>query len=148
MNFNFNFGNKKPDIKTYAIIGIVLSSLIAFLSQCTGIPELTLWDFFDEVQREVKPGSMLNDFIVHHPEKLKRRINRDIDRAIQNYEDLTGDHGHVILSSPRYIEEPMNNSECYSKECQSLGPPMRICSPWWDGCPDNSQTGTKPLTEP
>jgi hypothetical protein len=148
MNFNFNFGNKKPDIKTYAIVGIVLSSLIAFLSQCTGIPELTLWDLFDEVQREVKPGTMLNDFIVHHPEKLKRRITRDVDRAIRDYEDLTGDRGRVKLPSPRYIEEPMNDSECRSKECRSLGPPMRLCSPWWDGCPDTSKAVTDPLTKP
>ena len=51
MQFNFNFGNKKPDIKQYAIIGIILTSVIVTLTQCTGIQETTLWDVFDEVQR-------------------------------------------------------------------------------------------------
>ena len=40
----FNFGKKKPDIKKYAIIGIVLSSIIAALSQCSGVSQNGLWD--------------------------------------------------------------------------------------------------------
>ena len=51
----FNFGNKKPDIKQYAIIGIVLSSIIAALSQCTGVSENRLWDLLDEIQRKYCP---------------------------------------------------------------------------------------------
>ena len=43
----FNFGNKKPDIKQYAIIGIILSSIIATLSQCTGISQNNIWDLLD-----------------------------------------------------------------------------------------------------
>ena len=144
MQFNFNFGNKKPDIKQYAIIGVVLTSIIALLSDCTGIKKEIIWDFLDEAQRQLKPGTVINDFIIKDPEKLQRRIHRDVDRAIQDYEDLTGDHGRVILPSPRYIEEPLNDSNCYSKECRSLGPPMRMCSPWWDGCPDSSKTVQQP----
>lgn len=143
MNFNFNFGNKKPDIKTYAIIGVVLTSIIAFLSNCTGIKEELIWDLFDEIQREVNPGTIINDFIIKDPEKLERRINRDVDGAIQDYERLTGDDGRVRITPPRYIEEPINEETCSSKECRSLGPPMRLCSPWWDGCP----SGTKDLTK-
>ena len=144
MQFNFNFGNKKPDIKQYAIVGVVLTSIIALLSDCTGIKKETIWDFIDDAQRTIKPIPIINDFIIKDPEKLQRRVHRDVDRAIDNYEYLTGDHGRVTLPSPRYIEEPMNDSECYSKECRSLGPPMRMCSPWWDGCPDSSKTVRQP----
>jgi hypothetical protein len=143
MNFKFNFGNKKPDIKTYAIIGVILTSIIAFLSNCTGIKEEVIWDFIDEVQREIKPGTIINDFIIKDPKKLERRIHRDVDKAIRDYERLTGDDSRVRISPPRYIEEPLNDSECYSKECRSLGPPMRLCSPWWDGCPSGTEDLTK-----
>ena len=143
MNFNFNFGNKKPGIKKYAIIGVILTSIIAFLSNCTGIKEELIWDLFDEVQREVNPKTPINDFIIKDPQKLERRIHRDVDRAIRDYEDLTGDTGRVMINTPRYIEEPMNDSTCYSKECRSLGPPMRLCSPWWDGCPSDTEDLTK-----
>ena len=89
MNFNFNFSNKKPDIKQYAIIGIVLSSIIATLSQCTGISQNNIWDLLDEVQRRYFPGTILNEFVIKDPEKLDRRIHRDVDAAIAEYERLT-----------------------------------------------------------
>lgn len=146
--FNFNFGKKKLGIKQFAILTIILTSVIGGLSQCTHIPEDFYWDLLDETQRKYFPDSSVNDYIIQDGKLLDRRIKRDVDRAIRDYEDLTGDHGHVKLLPPRYIEEPMNDSECRSKECRSLGPPMRLCSPWWDGCPDSSKAVTKPLTKP
>ena len=135
MNFNFNFGNKKPDIKQYAIIGIVLSSIIATLSQCTGISQNNIWDLLDEVQRKYFPGTILNEFVIKDPEKLDRRIHRDVDAAIAEYERLTGDDGKVRIPKPRYSEKSIDTSVCYTKDCQSLGGEMRLCAPWVDDCP-------------
>lgn len=129
--FNFNFGNKKPDIKKYAIVGIILTSIIASLSQCTGIQETSLWDVFDEVQRKFFPQTMLNDFIIKDPEKLDRRVKRDVDLAIADYERLTGDDEKVRMPKPRYSEKPPDRSYAQSL----LGGEMRICAPWKDDCP-------------
>jgi hypothetical protein len=129
--FNFNFGKKKPDIKQYAIIGIVLSSIIATLSQCTGIKQDSIWDLLDEVQRRYFPQTILNDFIIKDPEKLDRRIKRDVDAAIAEYERLTGDDGKVKIPSPRYSEKPPDGSYAQSV----LGGEMRLCAPWVDDCP-------------
>jgi hypothetical protein len=131
----FKFGKQKPDIKQYAIIGIVLSSMIAALSQCTGIKQDSIWDLLDEVQRRYFPQTILNDFVIKDPEKLDRRIKRDVDAAIAEYERLTGDDGKVKIPSPRYSEKPPDSSVCYTKECQSLGGEMRLCAPWVDDCP-------------
>ena len=131
MQFNFNFGNKKPDIKQYAVVGIILTSVIATLTQCTGIKETSLWDIFDEVQRRYFPQTMLNDFVIKDPEKLDRRIKRDVDAAISEYERLTGDDGKVRIPSPRYSEKPPDGSYAQSV----LGGEMRICAPWVDDCP-------------
>jgi len=138
--FNFNFGNKKPDIKQYAIIGIVLSSIIAALSQCTHIKENTIWDLFDELQRRYFPQTIINDFIIKDPEKLNRRIHRDVDRAIDR---VTPEYDRIIREAdqkyqPRYIEEKNNENVCYTDECKALAPPMRICNPVYlgiDDCP-------------
>jgi hypothetical protein len=127
----FKFGNQKPDIKQYAIIGIVLSSIIALLSQCTGIKQDSIWDLLDEVQRRYFPQSIINDFIIKDPEKLDRRVHRDVDRAIAEYERLTGDDGKVRIPSPRYSEKPPDGSYAQSV----LGGEMRICAPWVDDCP-------------
>jgi len=131
----FNFGKKKPDIKQYAIIGIVLSSIIAALSQCTGVSENGLWDLLDEIQRKYFPQTILNEFVLKDTEKLNRRIQRDVDKAIEEYRLITGDNGTVTIRKPSYSEKPVDNSVCYTKECQSLGGQMRLCAPWMPDCP-------------
>jgi hypothetical protein len=127
----FKFGKQKPDIKQYAIIGIVLSSIIAALSQCSGIKQDSIWDLLDEVQRRYFPQTILNEFILKDPEKLNRRINRDVDAAIAEYERLTGDDGKVRIPPPRYSEKPPDGSYAQSV----LGGEMRLCAPWVDDCP-------------
>ena len=126
----FNFGKKKPDIKQYAIIGIVLSSIIATLSQCTGISQNNIWDLLDEVQRKYFPGSILNEFVIKDPEKLDRRIHRDVDRAINDYWTQSG-LSKAEVSKPRYSEKPPDGSYAQSV----LGGEMRLCAPWVDDCP-------------
>jgi len=128
---NFNFGKKKPDIKQYAIIGIVLSAIIGTLSQCTGVSENGLWDLLDEIQRKYFPGTILNEFVIKDPEKLERRVKRDVDAAIAEYERLTGDDGKVRMPTPRLIEKPSDGS----KAQELLGGEMRLCAPWLDDCP-------------
>jgi len=126
----FNFGKKKPDIKQYAIIGIILSSIIATLSQCTGVSENGLWDLLDEIQRKYFPQTILNEFVIKDPEKLDRRVKRDVDAAISEYERLTGDTGEVKIIAPRLVERPPDGS----KAQELLGGEMRLCSPWVDDC--------------
>ena len=134
--FNFNFGKKKPDIKQYAIIGIALSSIIAVLSQCTGVFENGLWDLLDEIQRKYFPQTILNEFILQDPEKLDRRIKRDVDRAL---DQATPEYDRIIRESdqkyqPKYSEKDVDESICYSEDCKKLGGEMRICAPWAENC--------------
>lgn len=133
---NFNFGNEKPTIFKYAIVGIILSSIIGGLSQCTHIDEKTLWDFLDKTQRKFFPGTEVNEYIIQDSKKLHRRIVRDVDQAIQQ---VTPEYDRIIeqytrSNKPLYIKEPPNKDTCYTKECLSLLPPLRICSPWYDDC--------------
>jgi hypothetical protein len=133
---NFNFGNKKPNIKQYAIIGIALSSIIAVLSQCTGVSENGIWDLLDEIQRKFFPQTIINEFILKDPEKLNRRVQRDVDRAIQ---DVTPEYDRIIREAdkkyqPRYMDLQNDENVCYTDECKALAPPMRVCAPWLDGC--------------
>ena len=133
---NFNFGNKKPDKKQLIVVSIVLSSIIAGLSQCTGISESGLWDLLDEVQRRYFPQSIINDFIINDPEKLDRRVHRDVDRAL---DEAITDYNRFIEEAdkkykPRYQDLPNDETVCYTKDCKSLAPPMRICAPWVDTC--------------
>jgi hypothetical protein len=134
MQFNFNFGKKKPTIIQYAIIGTVLTGIISSFAACTKLNENQIWDLLDEIQR-VFHISILNDFIITDPEKLDRRIKRDVDRAIDN---VTPEYNRIIEEydkkyKPRYMDEKNDETLCHSEECKKLAPPMRICSPVFDG---------------
>jgi hypothetical protein len=133
MNFNFNFGKKKPGIKEYAIIGVVLSMVIGTLSQCTGISENSIWDILDEIQRKYFPGSILNEFVIKDPAKLERRIKRDVDHAIDDYIRKSGLKESGV-DKPIFIDSAIDPTVCYTKECQSLGGEMRLCAPWTFDC--------------
>jgi hypothetical protein len=87
MQFNFQFGKKKPDNKSIIIVSLVVTALISTLSQCTHINQNSLWDIFDEVQRKFFPQTIFNELIIKDPEKLDRRVRRDVDRAIGKYEE-------------------------------------------------------------
>ena len=131
---NFNFGKKKPDKKQLIILSVVLSSIIAALSQCTGVSENGLWDLLDEVQRKYFPQTILNEIFIQDPNKVERRVKRDVDRAI---DEVTPEYDRIIEESnkrykPRYSEKAPDGSEAQ----RLLGGEMRICAVWVDDCPD------------
>lgn len=72
--------------KQIIIVSTITSVVISTLSQCTGIKENSLWDLFDEVQRKFFPQTIFNELVIKDPEKLERRIRRDVDKAIEDYE--------------------------------------------------------------
>jgi hypothetical protein len=143
MKLNFQFGKKKPDKNQVIIIGVILSIIIASLSQCTGISENRLWDLLDEIQRMHFPQGIINRIILQDPDRVNRRVQRDVDRAIDDvkpeYDRIISDHDKKYKQ--KYIEEQNDESLCYSDDCKKLGPPMRICSPVFEGidCPTKTQ---------
>ena len=130
--------NKKQVIN-FAIIGIILTSSVGVLTKCTGIDEIHWYDLIDEIQRKYFPNSQLNDYIIKDDKLLKRRIERDVDKAIKDYEGLTNDDGRATIPSPRRSEKPVDTSVCYTPECQALGGEIRLCAPWVPDCPLTNQ---------
>jgi hypothetical protein len=132
--FNFNFGKKRPDKKQLIIISAILSGIVATLSQCTGVSPERLWDLLDEVQREFFPQTIINDVLLQDPGVVDRRVERDVDKAIREYEDLTRDSDPPRVPLPRLIEKAPDEALCYSDDCKKLGGEMRLCAPWVDTC--------------
>jgi hypothetical protein len=131
---NFNFGKKKPDKKQIILISAILSGIVATLSQCSGVPSERLWDLLDEVQRSLFPQTIINDVLLQDHGVVERRIERDVDKAIREYERLTRDSEPSRVPLPRLIEKDIDTSKCYSKECKSLGGEMRLCALWKEDC--------------
>ena len=128
--FNFNFGKKKPDKNQIILISIVLSGIVATLSQCSGVPQERLLDLLDEVQRSVFPQTIINDVLLQDTGVVERRVERDVNKAIREYEELTKDTEPPRVPLPRLIEKAPDNSEAQ----KLLGGEMRLCAPWVDNC--------------
>ena len=135
MKFKFHFGNKRPDRNQLMILFIVFTVILSGLSKCSGIHENSLWDLLDEIQRKFFPQSPINELIIQDPEKLQRRVKRDVTKAIDK---ATPEYNRIIQEAdrkfePKYIDEVNDESVCYTNECKALAPPMRICSPVVEG---------------
>ncbi|CAF34224.1 hypothetical protein S-PM2d159 [Synechococcus phage S-PM2] len=129
MKFNFHFGKKKASIKTI----IILSLIVASLSSCLKIEEQTIWDVVYEFLQTYQKDSNLIPELQKDPGIVERDVKRTVDKAIRDYERLTGDDG-IAIPSPRRSEKPVDTSVCYTDECQSLGGEIRLCAPWVDTC--------------
>jgi len=129
--FNFNFGKKKPDKNQIILISVVLSGIVATLSQCTGTSSERLWDLLDEAQRTFFPQTIINDVLLQDPNLIKRRVERDVDKAIRDYERLTRESEPPRVPLPRLSEKAPDGSEAQ----RLLGGEMRLCAPWVDACP-------------
>jgi hypothetical protein len=120
----------------FAIIGVVLTTLVGSLVKCTGIDEKNWYDLIDEIQRKYFPNTELNEYIIKDPKLLDNRVKRDVDKAIRN---VTPEYDRIIREAdqkyqPKYLEKPVDESVCYTDECKSLGGEMRICAPWVQDC--------------
>jgi len=124
MKFNFHFGKKKASLKTI----VILTLLVAALAGIFKIEEAKIWDVVYEVILYFDPDSPLIPELQKDPGIVERKVERTVDKAIRDYEVLTGDIGEVKIPSPRFIEEPGDSP---------LGGPMRLCAPWVDDCPKN-----------
>ncbi len=131
MKFNFHFGKKKASLKTL----VILSLIVASLSSCLKIEEKTIWDIVYEYLQTYQPNSPLIPELQKDPGIVERDVERTVDKAIRDYERLTGDDGSVTIPEPRRSEKPVDTSVCYTDECRALGGEIRICAPWVDNCP-------------
>ena len=136
MKIDFQFGKKKSNIFRYAIIGVIFTSVVTGISQCTYIPKEQIYDIVDQIQRKIL-GKPLNDWIITDPILLDRRIKGDVNRAINA---VNPEYNRIISEydkkyEQRYIEYSIDKSVCYTDECKKLGGEMRICAPWVDSCP-------------
>lgn len=92
MKFNFSFGKKKKGIIEWAKISIIFEGIIEFLSNKFNIDKKKLWALVDSIQRELlRRGwidDTINDYVINTPELLDQRVDRDIDKAINEYKKL------------------------------------------------------------
>ncbi len=123
------------NVKGFFIISIV-AIIIVNLAGYLKLDEKDLWKFYNLLIARFNLQQELPD-IRDHEKQLDAQIELEVDKAIRDYERLTGDDGRVRIAPPRRSEKPIDNSVCYTDECKALGGEIRLCAPWVDNCPSD-----------
>jgi hypothetical protein len=126
-----------PTLNPKYVKGFIISSVILLL-----ISGVSGWLQIDEKQLWKIYSAIIQHFGLSHEipklpdneKEIESRVELEVDRALREYEILTGDDGTVRIPKPKFIEKQIDTQVCYTEECQSLGGEMRLCSPWVEDC--------------
>ena len=85
--FKFRYGKERRPLKELIKIGAILHGSLDIISLIPGIEKRRLFNFVDEIQLRLDID-ILNDYIIKDEELLGYRIDRNITKAIDDYENL------------------------------------------------------------
>ena len=127
-----------PDVSSKNIRGFIFGSIIILiiisLSGWLKIDEKEIWKFYNQIVQHF--GFDKDSIRIDNQKRIDAKVELEVDRALQ---EVIPEYDRIIAEAdkkyqPRYIEEDNDESLCYTDECKSLAPPMRICAPWLDDC--------------
>ena len=127
-----------PDVSSKKIKSVIFSSIIVLmiiaLSGWLKISEKDLWKIYTLILQQFGLSHELPR--TESEKELDARIELEVDGAIR---DVIAEYERIIAEAdkkykPIYIDEVNDETLCYTEECKSLAPPMRLCAPWIDDC--------------
>ena len=120
-------------MKDMLIISGVLAFVVTTIAEFTNLPKQKIWCAIDQITRPLN-NDTLEQVKLKIDEVIACRAEKAVGDAIDKYKKKTGWKPVEILP-PRYSEQPVDTTVCYTDECKSLGGEMRLCAPWLDTCP-------------
>jgi hypothetical protein len=122
-------------IKGFFIISAVMIG-ISLLSGWLNISEKQLWKYYQLLLEQLNVKYELPE-LKNNQDKLDARVELAVDRALA---EVTAEYDLIIAEAdkkykPKYVDGVNDETVCYTDECKTLAPPMRLCSPWVDDCP-------------
>lgn len=100
----FHFGAKKIKKRNVFITALVLNLAVDIFTRILKLNPIQLWAIIDEIGRHFNIR-LVNEVILQSPELLKSRIERDVDKAIENYKDMVEWEGTEFPDPTWYDEE-------------------------------------------
>jgi len=119
-----------------SLIGLVIIGIISLLSGWLNISEKQVWKYYQLLMGALNLTNDLPEFS-NNEHKLDSKIELDVDRAIF---EATAEYDRIIAEAdkkykPKYVDGVNDEAVCYTDECKTLAPPMRLCASWVDDCP-------------
>jgi len=108
----------------YEWVGAFITGLRYLLIEVLRSDKEKVQNLIDRINLELIKDDRYNRFVMENPELLRIRIESEVDAAIREYWDLTGDSTEVKLEVPSYSEGTQGDTP--------LGGGMRLTSPYKD----------------
>jgi hypothetical protein len=83
--FEFKYGKEKKSLKEWIKIGAILHLSLDTISLIPGVEKKKVFNVVDVVQQKLGID-ILNDYIIRDTELITYRIERVLDKSIQEYE--------------------------------------------------------------
>ena len=113
----FHFGVRPVKEFDLYLTAIFLSLAVRLLVRFIKVKPLDLWGIIDEIGKQYKIR-VINELILRVPELLSARIDREVQRAIDEYDSV------VESEEPTPIFTEVEEGET------ALGGEMRLRAPW------------------
>jgi hypothetical protein len=85
--FEFKFGKEKKSLKEWIKIGAIIHGSLDLISLIPGVEKRKAFNLMDEIQLRIGTIDIINDYIIQDEELLKYRIDRVIDKSLEEYND-------------------------------------------------------------
>jgi hypothetical protein len=131
-----------PQLSSKKIKGFfIISAVIVIISLFSGwlnISEKQLWKYYQLLLEQLNLKYELPE-LKNNQDKLDARVELGVDRALA---EASAEYDKIIAEAdkskykPRYVDGVNDETVCYTDECKALAPPMRLCAPWVDDCPN------------
>ena len=106
----------------YQFVGAGIDVLRYLLSKVWKIDPDKIQNLIDAINRDLIKDDRYNRYVLENKELLEIRINAELDRAIERYNDLTGDPEDVTIESPTFTEDLEGDTP--------LGGELRLTAPY------------------
>jgi hypothetical protein len=84
--FEFKYGKKKKSLREWIKIGAIVHFALDTISLIPGIQKKKVFNLLDQVQLSMGVD-ILNDYIIQDPELITYRIERVLDKSIEEYKN-------------------------------------------------------------
>jgi len=85
--FEFKFGKEKKPLEEWIKIGAIIHGSLDIISLIPGIEKRKVFNFIDELQLKMGTIDIINDYVIQDGELLKYRIDRVIDKSLEEFND-------------------------------------------------------------
>ena len=85
-DFKFKFGRERMKFKDWVKMSVLVNLGLDVVSMLPGVKREDAFNLLDEINLKYGKQNFLNDYVIADPELLGYRVDRELGKALKNYE--------------------------------------------------------------